>query len=289
MINVDEATIRALLPRVSGSKKVRQTQIVDAISAQLVPTFERFCIDTLLRVAHFLAQVAHESDGFCTTEEYASGRAYEGRKDLGNTQPGDGVRFKGRGLIQLTGRHNYDVYGTLIGVDLIDDPTQAADPATSLLLACEYWNRTAGGLSRFADQDDIVRITRAINGGLNGLDDRRAYLAKAKQALAAAGPAAGTAAAIAAAAAPTPAPLAGQPVLRLGAKGAAVAALQAALAARGHAVGSDGNFGPATKAAICAFQAANGLAADGVVGPATWTALVGSAPSPVPAPVIPAG
>jgi putative chitinase len=265
MINVDKATILAIAPRAPASKRARQAEIIDAISADLAGTLDGYAINTLLRVAHFLAQVAHESDGFCTTEEYASGRAYEGRKDLGNTQAGDGVRYKGRGLIQLTGRHNYQVYGKVSGKDLVGHPEEAADPATSLVLACEFWNRTARGLSRFADKDDIVSITKAINGGLNGLEDRRAYLAKAKKALAGE------------AAAPAPSPVAdGHPVLKKGAKGAAVEALQRALAAGGYKVSPDGNFGAATNAAVRALQTAKGLTSDGIVGAATWAALPAS-------------
>jgi putative chitinase len=279
MIVVDKSIIQAIAPRAPASKRARQAAIVDAISAHLAATLDRHKIDTPLRVAHFLAQIAHESDGFCTTEEYASGKAYEGRKDLGNTQAGDGVRYKGRGLIQLTGRYNYQVYGKAIGKDLVGHPEVAADPATSLLLACEYWNRTARGLSRFADKDDIVSITRAINGGLNGLADRKAYLAKAKQALAAAATAVIVAAPEAAA----------HPLLRRGSKGAAVAELQRLLAAAGHQVAADGDFGPGTEAAVRALQAAKGLAADGVAGPMTWAALARSAPPSAPVTVQPAG
>src|SRR3569832_385359 len=177
MIIVDKQTIEAVAPTAPARKRAHQAQIISEISVDLTATLAAHHIDTPLRIAHFLAQIAEESDGFCTTEEYASGQAYEGRKDLGNTHPGDGVRYKGRGLIQLTGRNNYATYGKIIGKDLVGHPEQAADPATSLLLACEFWNRTRNGLSRFADQDDILSITRAINGGLNGIDSRRAFLA----------------------------------------------------------------------------------------------------------------
>ena len=84
---------------------------------------------------------AGEFDGFCTTVEYASGDAYNGRTDLGNTQPGDGPRFKGRGLIQLTGRSNYQQYGELLKLDLVQDPELAADPVISLRIACTFWQQ----------------------------------------------------------------------------------------------------------------------------------------------------
>lgn len=142
----------------------------------------RFGIDTELRKCHFLAQVAHESDGFRTATEYASGRAYEGRKDLGNTHPGDGVRFKGRGLIQLTGRDNYASYSRAIYGDsrCVDAPETVAGLPDAALAAGWFW-RTKG-LNALADKDDIRAVTRRINGGTNGLDDRTAWLAKAKAA-----------------------------------------------------------------------------------------------------------
>jgi len=279
MIIVDKQTIEAIAPRAPVKKRVRQAQIISEISVDLAATLAGHRIDTPLRIAHFFAQIAHESDGFCTTEEYASGQAYEGRKDLGNTHPGDGVRYKGRGLIQLTGRNNYVTYGKIIAKDLVGHPEQAADPATSLLLACEFWNRTRDGLSRFADRDDILSITKAINGGLNGIDSRRAYLAKAKQALA-------RIAAIGVASAQGPAP---HPVLHRGSVDAAVADLQRALAAHGFAVAIDGDFGPGTEAVVRAFQAAHHLAADGIVGGATWAALEGQGPAAAPITVQPTG
>ncbi len=138
-------------------------------------------ISTPLRVAHFLAQVGHESGELRYCEELASGDAYEGRKDLGNSQPGDGRRFKGRGLIQLTGRSNYIAYGkarrvdytTIDGAKLI-----ASDPETAVDVACWFW--TTHNLNQLADKDDITTITRRINGGLNGFDDRKAKLLRAK-------------------------------------------------------------------------------------------------------------
>jgi putative chitinase len=269
MIVVDKETLEAVMPRIGGSKGARQARIVDEIAGPLQAALDKYAINTPLRAAHFLAQVAHESDGFCTTEEYASGAAYEGRRDLGNTQAGDGVRYKGRGLIQLTGRANYKLYGDRIGEDLIDNPTKAAEPATSLILACEYWTHTRGGLNRFADADDIVSITKAINGGINGLDDRRRYLGKAKQALART-----VAHGIA-----FSQPAGSQPVLRRGNRGDSVEALQRALVAAGLPIAIDADFGPGTEMVVKTFQAAKGMVADGIVGPATWTALGAAAPA----------
>lgn len=131
-----------------------------------------------LRLVHFLAQLVHESDGLRAMEEYASGAAYEGREDLGNTQPGDGKRFKGRGPIQLTGRANYRALGRKIGIDLERHPEIAAIPSIGLRTALEYWNSRA--LNALADRDDVVAVTTKINGGTNGLADRRAALALIK-------------------------------------------------------------------------------------------------------------
>lgn len=147
----------------------------------LVTTMETRSINTPLRRAHFLAQLGHESGSFKYNEEIASGTAYEDRKDLGNTQKGDGARFKGRGLIQLTGRSNYLAYGKSIGRDLTVDGNWnlvATDPELAVDVAGWFWETR--GLNAWADADKVEKITRIINGGLNGLADRKAYLARSK-------------------------------------------------------------------------------------------------------------
>ena len=141
----------------------------------------RYGIDNRLRQAHFLAQLGHESGSLRHSEELASGEAYEGRTDLGNTQPGDGRRFKGRGLIQLTGRANYTAYGAARGDDFTsgDNPSRLAeDPEIAADVAGWFWHDKA--LDVLADADDLQAVTRRINGGLNGLADRAAYLRRAK-------------------------------------------------------------------------------------------------------------
>jgi putative chitinase len=139
-------------------------------------------IDTSLRRAHFLAQIAHESGGLRWLEELASGQAYEGRADLGNDQPGDGPRFKGRGLIQLTGRANYTAFARDLGRDLTSSTEAAAqvaaDPDLCVRAATWFWSQNH--LNALADADDLEAVTRRINGGLNGLEDRAKYLARAK-------------------------------------------------------------------------------------------------------------
>jgi putative chitinase len=130
-------------------------------------------ITTKARRAAFLAQLAHESAELRYMEEIASGEAYEGRVSLGNTQPGDGMRYKGRGPIQLTGRANYRAAGKALGVDLENEPQRAAAPEVSFRVAGWYW--ASRGLNALADVGDFLTITRRINGGENGLAQREAY------------------------------------------------------------------------------------------------------------------
>lgn len=120
-------------------------------------------IDTSARVAEFLAQACLETDYFRVLEEYASGAAYEGRKDLGNVYVGDGKKFKGRGIFQCTGRANYATYGKRLGVDLLGNPDLASRPDISLRIAVMYWNDK--GLNAYADKGDTAAISRAINRG----------------------------------------------------------------------------------------------------------------------------
>ena len=123
--------------------------------------------------AMFLAQMAHESGNFRYKEEIHDGSNYEGRSDLGNNQSGDGKRFKGRGYIQLTGRANYKKYGDMVGQDLISNPELASDPNIASSVAFAYWNDRVD--RKAARNGDINTVTRNINGGLNGLQDRKKY------------------------------------------------------------------------------------------------------------------
>jgi len=267
MAQLNADTLRSIAPRFSGGNGAQQAAIIDAVGPVLHAILAQYAIDTEIRAAHFLAQICHESAGFRATEEFASGSAYEGRMDLGNTRPGDGRRYKGRGLIQLTGRANYAEYGEALGLDLLNNPEVACEPMTSLRIACEYWKRR--GLNKFADQDDIETITRRINGGLNGLHDRRAYLMKAKAVFGGTAP-----------------DSSGAPILRQGDKSVDVTLLQTKLNAAGYKVTTDGSFGPGTAAAVKQFQATKNLTPDGVVGRATWAALVDAAPDKSAAPTL---
>lgn len=260
MIPINGDFIMAVAPRFSGSKAETQRRIVGEISAILAATLDAYAINTKLRIAHFMAQVTHECAGFRTTEEFASGAAYEGRADLGNTQKGDGRRYKGRGLIQLTGRANYRNIGKKLNLPLEEQPELAAEPAISLKIACEYWKSRK--INAAADQDDLIKVTRLVNGGLNGLEDRSQYLRKAKEALAsiealkiAFNEGGNTV------------------VLRRGSFGSAVAELQKLLIAQGMALSIDADYGPATELAVLMFQKNNGLIVDGIVGRQTWEKL----------------
>ncbi len=173
----------------SLSSTVNATKFMDAINA----TCEKFDISTPIRQLCFLAQVGHESGGLFFTEELASGAAYEGRKNLGNTQKGDGIKFKGRGLIQITGRANYTALGPVLGVDLIKNPTLLGGKNVNVctpeqiknaaISAGWFWNSRK--LNDIADKIDIKKpiesgsnlenftlMTKKINGGTNGLNDR---------------------------------------------------------------------------------------------------------------------
>src|SRR5699024_2710854 len=144
------------------------------------------CINPL-RAAHFLGQIGHESAGLRYMEEIASGAAYEGRADLGNTQPGDGRRFKGRGPIQLTGRANYRAFTRWArgaghtSHDFEANPHLLSQPKWGFLAASYYWTVARPNLNAQADRDDLEAVTRSINGGLNGLADRRQRLNRCKQ------------------------------------------------------------------------------------------------------------
>lgn len=151
-------------------------------------------IDTPLRMAAFLAQLAHESGELQFMEEIwgptAAQKRYEPPGDLarrlGNTQPGDGRRFKGRGPIQITGRANYKTFGDLMGLDLVGNPDQAATPEVGFAIAGLFWERK--GLNALADAGDFTEITRRINGGQNGAAERERFYGVAKQVLGAGAP-----------------------------------------------------------------------------------------------------
>jgi len=260
MYPVDGDFILKVAPVFSGSKAEAQRAIVSEISPVFAKTLDAYAINTKLRIAHFMGQVTHECAGFRTTEEFASGEAYEGREDLGNTEPGDGKLYKGRGLIQLTGRANYRRIGKSLKLQLEEHPQLAAEPVTSLKIACEYWRDRK--INAPADGDNLLKVTRLVNGGSKGLEDRAFYLKKAKAALA-----------DIEALAIGIEQKAKEPVLRRGSWDAAVGELQTLLRAKGYMLAIDNEFGAATELAVTLFQTGAGLEADGIVGAETWKAL----------------
>ncbi len=159
--------------------KVNVSEIADTIDTD----GHKYGLNSDKRTSAFISQAAHETDGFKSLKEYASGAAYEGRADLGNTQPGDGVKFKGRGIFMYTGRANYrDVSRHLFGDDrLLNNPEILEQPKYAALSAMYYWK--SRGLNELADvgtEEAFKTITRRINGGLNGWADRLRYWDRAK-------------------------------------------------------------------------------------------------------------
>jgi predicted chitinase len=172
--SVSVEQLRAIMPNLSDA---RARELMPHLNAAM----EEAGINTPRRQAAFLAQLAHESGEFRWMEELASGADYEGRLDLGNTEPGDGMRYKGRGPIQLTGRSNYRAAGQALGIDLENNPTRAADPDVGFRTAAWYWNNR--NLNQYADAGNFDAITYRVNGGYNGKAERDAYYARALQVL----------------------------------------------------------------------------------------------------------
>lgn len=167
---VSLAELRAIMPTLPADK-------AQAYLPFLNSAMREFGITTPPRQAAFLAQLAHESGELKFFEELSSGAQYEGRTDLGNLFPGDGVRYKGRGPIQLTGRSNYRSAGQALGINLEANPTRAADPDVGFRIAGWFWN--SRGLNSLADARNFDAITQRVNGGFNGKASRDAYYQRA--------------------------------------------------------------------------------------------------------------
>jgi predicted chitinase len=152
---------------------------------QLAPAFNSALhqagCTTVNRAAMFCAQIGHESVGLKYGEEIASGAAYEGRRDLGNTQPGDGRRFKGHGWIQITGRGNHTAVSKWAHSKgyvptptfFVDHPTELASDRYVWIGPVWYWTVARARINAYCDAGDLVAVTKAINGGTHGLADRR--------------------------------------------------------------------------------------------------------------------
>jgi len=256
----------------------------------------KYGITTERRVAHFLSQCAHESGGFkrleenlnysakalrsvfgryfgeppkADADEYArnpemiANRVYndEYRKyKMGNVNEGDGWRFRGRGLKQLTGRYNYTKFGERVGMTAEEAAEYVATPSGAIESACWFWDTTK--LNDIADTDNVVLMTKKINGGNIGLEDRQKRYKHALQVLGMDAEDLGVDDGFIGDIADDIG------VLRKGCKGEGVKLMQEALG-----VSADGDFGPGTERALKEWQSANGLVADGVAGPATFPKL----------------
>lgn len=196
-----EITVDILKAIAPGSKKTNYKHL-PGLSLWMNHWFPIFEIDTAQEVRHMLTQLAHESDSFNAMEEYASGKAYEGRKDLGNTRPGDGIKFKGRGPLQVTGKTNYSLMGVKAHAPLkfILNPELLATPEWGIWSACMFW--TEKGLLTISNMNDSVKIpykrrtgekeweiinispieyiSRKVNGGINGLSERIKFYERCK-------------------------------------------------------------------------------------------------------------
>jgi len=176
----------AILRGIMMHHQVQHAQVSLANAARYLPHFKsympKYGINTRLRKAHFLGQIALETNLLLWSEELASGSAYEDRDDLGNTEPGDGQRFKGRGLLQVTGRSNYQLYGDDISMNMLVSPnekTLSTDPAQAVRSACWFWYYN--NLNDPADEDNGTAVSRIINGRHSKtLKERAFYTARAK-------------------------------------------------------------------------------------------------------------
>jgi putative chitinase len=171
---ISPSTLRFIMPLAAS----RVDKYVEALGDCMLI----YDITTPPRMAAFLAQLAHESGELRYVEELATGEAYEGRQDLGNTEDGDGVRFKGRGLIQVTGRSNYQNCSLALFDDfrLLDQPELLEEPYWAVMSAGWFWHRN--NLNVLADRGDFKAITKKINGGYNGLHERERYYKRALEA-----------------------------------------------------------------------------------------------------------
>ena len=161
-------------------------QVSGVFAPVLNTAMNRYQIVGAKRVAAFIAQIGHESGQLKYVKEIwgptAAQARYEGRADLGNTQPGDGVRYLGRGLIQITGRANYTEAMMALDVDIVEHPELLESPVLACRSAAWFWK--SRGLNELADAGDQVKVTRRINGGINGLADRLALFQTARGVLA---------------------------------------------------------------------------------------------------------
>lgn len=168
------------LKRIMPNAAIAKTELYAPL---LTKHMAKWHIDTFEQATAYIANVGHESGELNYTEEIASGAAYEGRKDLGNTEPGDGKRYKGRGLIQLTGRTNYLLMGLMLDQDFINNPTLLQQPEFASESAAAFWwntylDKVATSASKFPN------VVKRINGGTNGMAHRELLFKNARKVLA---------------------------------------------------------------------------------------------------------
>lgn len=176
MITITPSDLKRIMPNAAISN-------TELYAPLLTSHMAKWHIDTYEQVTAFLANVGHESGSLRYTEEIASGAAYEGRVALGNTEPGDGKRFKGRGLIQLTGRTNYILLGFMLEKDFVNNPDLLKEPVNASESACAFWWNNY--LDKKATEESKFRqVVRIINGGYNGMDDRSKFYDRARAVLA---------------------------------------------------------------------------------------------------------
>ncbi|MBJ2237073.1 glycoside hydrolase family 19 protein [Pseudomonas fluorescens] len=177
-MSITEQQLLRILPNAGSQAGV----FVPALNTAM----NRYGIVGAIRAAAFIAQVGHESGQLRYVREIwgptAQQLTYEGRADLGNTVKGDGSKYRGRGLIQITGRANYAACGEALGLDLINKPELLELPQHAAMSAAWFWS--IKGLNTLADEGEFVKITRRINGGVYGLADRQALYEKALKVLA---------------------------------------------------------------------------------------------------------
>ena len=182
MMNVTATQLLAIMPLA----KKRYSEYLKYINKYA----SEFHIDTPLRMAHYLAQIAHESAELKYTTDQGNAEYFEKYDTgklavrLGNTpqKDGDGYRFRGRGLIQITGRANYEAYKRYCKFDVVSNPQLLEMPLGAVRSSMWFFS-VYQNLNKYADADDIVTITKRINGGMNGLGSRKTYLKRAKKAL----------------------------------------------------------------------------------------------------------
>ena len=280
------------------AKLIPGNKDVDDWHEALVAVMPKYGINTERRAAHFISQCAHESNNFRSLQENLNysekalnavfGRYFgtggtkrnaaeyarnpekianyvymdEFRKyKMGNVNEGDGWLFRGRGLKQLTGRENYTRFGATVDMTAEDAAAYVATPKGAVESACWFWD--ANNLNSIADTDDVVRMTKKINGGNIGLADRQQRYAKAMEVF-------GNPVSLSEDAGDDDFDIDDIGVLRKGCRGEGVKMMQEAMG-----IGADGIFGPGTERALKEWQASKGLVADGIAGPATLGELLG--------------